>query len=151
MRYAYTSDFRTFSAPKTLIDKTPSSIIDLNILPLGDEAYARFTKNESAKNVYMERSDTGLFGEWTRVGSEDAIIRENVEGPAAYLDNEVEGKAYLLLDYYGEDGYHPAESTDLDSIEWVDSDRSEFPKNRRHGSVIGVDQERFDALKASLG
>lgn len=99
----------------------------------------------------MERSDSGLFGDWSRVGGEDAIIRSEVEGPAAYLDNEVEGKAYLLLDYYNSDGYHPVESTDLGANDWVDSDRTNFPTNRRHGSVIGVDQERYDALKASLG
>ncbi|KAK2760418.1 hypothetical protein FQN54_002488 [Arachnomyces sp. PD_36] len=154
MRYAHTSDFQTFTPASTLIDATPTSIIDLNILPLTPNtttSYARFLKNESVKNVYMERSDTGLFGTWTRVGGEEAIIREGVEGPAAYLDNEVEGKAYLLLDYYGEDGYHPLESTDLDSGEWVDSDRSEFPVERRHGSVIGVDGGRYEALKAGFG
>jgi hypothetical protein len=140
MRYAYTRDFKTFSAPQTLVDYSPTSIIDLAYLQVGTNAYARFVKNETASNVFMERSDTGLFGTWTRTGGQSAIIRSGVEGPYAFADNIQAGKANLLLDYYGSDGYRPFTSMNLNANNWVDADRTNFPKNLRHGSVIGITQ-----------
>lgn len=151
IRYAYTSDFKTFSAPQTLIDKSPTSIIDLSVIQLGTNSFARFLKNESASNVYMERSDTGVFGTWTRPGGGTTFIHSGVEGPYAYADNLVAGKVNLLLDYYGSDGYRPFTSTNLNANAWVDASRSNFPSNLRHGSVIGINQDRYDALNAKWG
>ncbi|PNS14721.1 hypothetical protein CAC42_1743 [Sphaceloma murrayae] len=151
IRFAHTSDFRTFTPPQTLIDYSPTNIIDLNILPLGGTSFARFLKNESSPRVFYETSSSGLAGPWTRPGGPDAIVRAGTEGPTAYLDNDVPGKAYVLLDYYGSDGYRPFESTDLTANAWRDSDRSAFPTNRRHGSVIGIGQREYDALRARYG
>ncbi|KAH7135748.1 glycosyl hydrolase [Dendryphion nanum] len=138
MRYAYTKDFKTFSAPQDYINRSPINIIDLNILPLGSNAYARFLKDETAKTVYTEISTTGLFGTWTRPQGANAIIASGVEGPAAYWDNQVSGKAHLLLDFYGSDGYRPYETGDVRSGKWTASERSGFPANLRHGSVLPV-------------
>lgn len=138
IRYAYTKDFKTFSAPQDYVNRSPTNVIDLNILPLGDKAYARFLKDESAKTVYTEVSTTGLFGTWTRPQGGNAIIASGVEGPAAYWDNQVAGKAHLLLDHYGSDGYRPYGTNDVKSGRWTASERSGFPKNLRHGSVLPV-------------
>ncbi|KAF4634961.1 hypothetical protein G7Y89_g3135 [Cudoniella acicularis] len=151
MRYAHTSDFKSFTAPETYINESPSSIIDLDILKLGDNSFARFIKNETAKYVYMERSDTGLFGTWTRPGGANAMIHSGVEGPYAYMDNTVAGKVNLLLDYYGGDGYRPFTSTNLNANAWQDADRTNFPTNLRHGSVIALTKDKYDALKAKWG
>lgn len=121
------------------------------MLQISGKSYARFVKNESAKNVYMERSDSGIFGSWSRPGGAAAIIRQSTEGPYAYWDNVTPDKANLLLDYYSSDGYHPFTSTNLDANVWVDADRSNFPINLRHGSVIGLTQDRYDALNAKWG
>jgi hypothetical protein len=99
----------------------------------------------------MERSDTGLFGTWTRPGGSSAMIHSGVEGPYAYKDNLVAEKVTLLLDYYESDGYRPFTSTDLNINAWMDADRTNFPMNLRLGSVIGVTQESYDALKAKWG
>ncbi|KFZ12036.1 hypothetical protein V501_04434 [Pseudogymnoascus sp. VKM F-4519 (FW-2642)] len=153
IRYAYTSDFKTFTSPQTLIAAS-TPVIDLAILQLpqyGANSYARFLKDESASLVYMERSDNGLFGTWTRPGGASAWIHTQVEGPYAYLDNQVNGKVNLLLDYYGSDGYRPFTSTNLNANAWVDGDRTNFPTYLRHGSVIGINQARYDALNAKWG
>ncbi|OBT74649.1 hypothetical protein VF21_06408 [Pseudogymnoascus sp. 05NY08] len=153
IRYAYTSDFKTFTSPQTLIAAS-TPVIDLAILQLpqyGANSYARFLKDESASLVYMERSDDGLFGTWTRPGGASAWIHTQVEGPYAYLDNQVDGKVNLLLDYYGSDGYRPFTSTNLNANAWVDGDRTNFPTYLRHGSVIGINQARYDALNANWG
>ena len=151
IRYAYTSDFKTFSAPQTLIDKSPTSIIDLSVIQLGTNSFARFLKNESASNVFMERSDTGIFGTWTRPGGGTTFIHSGVEGPYAYADNIVASKVNLLLDHYGSDGYRPFTSNNMNANAWVDASRSNFPSNLRHGSVIGINQDRYNALNAKWG
>ncbi|OAL46987.1 hypothetical protein IQ07DRAFT_658375 [Pyrenochaeta sp. DS3sAY3a] len=151
IRYAYTKDFKTFSAPQDYINKAPTNIIDLEFLPLGSGAYARFMKDETAKTVFTEISTTGLFGTWTRPGGSSAVIASGVEGPAVYWDNQVSGKAHLLLDFYGSDGYRPYESADVKGGKWTASERGAWPKNLRHGSVLAVTAGQVDALRGRWG
>jgi len=109
-------------------------------------------KDESRKNVFVEVSTTGLFGNWTRPGGGSAVIQASVEGPAAYWDNSVPGKAHLLLDFYGGDGYRPFESASPGSnAGWSASNRDGFPKNLRHGSVLPVNASLYAALKEKWG
>lgn len=147
IRYAYTSDFETFSEPKDYIDYAPSDVIDLNILKLGNNAFARFLKNETATYVFSEISESGLFGKWTRPGGPDSVLRANVEGPASYWDNEVSGKAHLLLDYFGGNGYAPFVSTDVESGNWTADSTSNFPSGLRHGSVLQVNSAQYSRLQ----
>jgi hypothetical protein len=156
IRYAYTSDFKTFSSPQTYINKSPTNIIDLDILPLSTSAdnksFVRFMKDESAKTVFCEVSTTGLFGTWTRPGGDKAIIQSGVEGPAAYADNSDAGKVHLLLDFYGNDGYRPYENSNPGSNSgWVASGRSGFPSNLRHGSVLPINQTLYSSLSSKWG
>ncbi|KAI0544983.1 glycoside hydrolase family 43 protein [Xylaria curta] len=153
IRYAYTSDFKTFTAPQTYIDYSPTNIIDLDILPLDSEGknYLRFMKDESIKTVFMESSSNGLFGPWTRAGGSSGIITSGVEGPAAYRDNAEDSKVHVLLDFYGSDGYRPYESTDPKNNKWTASSRTGFPSNLRHGSILPVNQTLFDALSKKWG
>ncbi|KAF6822262.1 glycoside hydrolase family 43 protein [Colletotrichum plurivorum] len=154
IRYAYTSDFRTFSAPQTYIDKSPTNIIDLNILPTSSDgrSFVRFLKDESLKTVFVEVSTTGLFGTWNRPGGASAIIQSGVEGPAAYWDNQVAGRAHVLLDFYGEDGYRPYQTGNVASnAGWTASERSGFPSGLRHGSVLPINQTLYDALGRRWG
>ncbi|KAI0026208.1 glycoside hydrolase family 43 protein [Xylariomycetidae sp. FL0641] len=153
IRYAYTSDFKTFTSPETYIDYSPTNIIDLDIVPLDSEGqnYIRFMKDESAKTVFMEYSSTGLFGRWTRAGGSRGVITSGVEGPAGYRDNQMDTKIHVLLDFYGSDGYRPYESTDAKNNRWTASSRSNFPKNLRHGSVLPINQTVYDALTGKWG
>ncbi|KAL7621810.1 hypothetical protein AAE478_007310 [Parahypoxylon ruwenzoriense] len=148
IRYAYTSDFKTFSSPQTYINYAPTNIIDLDILPLDTQGnnYLRFMKDESIKTVFVEYSTTGLFGTWTRAGGNNGIIASGVEGPAAYHDNEDDAKVHVLLDFYGGDGYRPYESISPKDNEWTASSRSGFPVNLRHGTILPVNQTLYDAL-----
>ncbi|KAI1750255.1 glycoside hydrolase family 43 protein [Xylaria castorea] len=153
IRYAYTTDFKTFTAPQTYIDYSPTNIIDLDILPLDSEgkSYLRFMKDESIKTVFMEYSSNGLFGPWTRAGGSSGTITSGVEGPAAYRDNMEDSKVHVLLDFYGSDGYRPYESTDSKNNKWTASSRTGFPSNLRHGSILPINQTLFDALGKKWG
>ncbi|CAN8098215.1 unnamed protein product [Discula destructiva] len=153
IRYAYTSDFKTFTAPQTYIDYAPTDIIDLTILPYPKDASAflRFMKDETLKHVFVEYSTTGLFGEWTRPGGNGAYIRNQTEGPAAYWDNTVDGQVHLLLDYYSGNGnLVPLVSTDPKSNSgWEASSAVNFPSGLRHGSVLPVNATLLSALEAA--
>ncbi|EFQ32395.1 arabinosidase [Colletotrichum graminicola M1.001] len=154
IRYAYTSDFRTFSTPQTFIDKSPTDVIDLNILPISSDgrSFARFLKDETLKTVFVEVTTDGLFGTWTRPGGSSATIASGVEGPAAYWDNQVAGKAHVLLDFYGDDGYRPYETANVASnAGWSASPRTGFPSGLRHGSVLPINQTVYDALETRWG
>lgn len=151
IRYAYTKDFKTFTKPADYINKSPTNIIDLEFLPINTNSYARFMKDESAKTVFTETSSTGLFGTWTRPAGANAIIASGVEGPAVYWDNQVAGKAHLLLDFYGSDGYRPYETADVGKGLWSASERASWPKNLRHGSVLPISASLEAAVKARWG
>ena len=160
MRYAHTSDFKTFTPAQTYVNRSPTDVIDLTILPVPPasgaaataQSFVRFIKDETKKTVFAEVSSTGLFGNWTRPGGSAAIIQSGVEGPAAYWDNVTPGKMHLLLDHYGADGYRPYESSNPGSNSgWTTSDRGAFPKNLRHGSVLPVNASLYAALKEKWG
>lgn len=102
--YAYTTDFVTFTAAQPYIALSGTPVIDLDILPLGGNSYARFIKNETVLRVWEERSTTGLFGTWTRVGGSSAYITNLVsEGPLSFQDNSVSGLVHVFVDEYGSD------------------------------------------------
>lgn len=102
--YSYTTDFVTFTTAQPYIALAGTPVIDLTILPLGGNSYARFIKNETVLRVWEERSTTGLFGTWTRVGGSSAYITSLVsEGPLTFQDNQVAGLVHTFLDEYGGD------------------------------------------------
>ncbi|EHA48891.1 hypothetical protein MGG_00570 [Pyricularia oryzae 70-15] len=154
IRYAHTSDFITFTPPHTYIDLSPTDVIDLAILPVpgSDTEFIRFMKDETLKTVFVDHGVDGLHGNFTREGGPSAIIDSGVEGPAPFWDNQVQGKAHVLLDHYGADGYWPYENA-VDPTKnsgWSVSDRTNFPKNLRHGSVLPITQVLYDNLKSKF-
>lgn len=151
IRYAYTSDFKTFTAPQTYIDESPTATIDMNLLPYpgSTSKFLRFLKDETLRRVYVEYSSAGLFGTWSRIGGETGFIRAEVEGPAAYWDNKVDGTVHLLVDDYGGVGYIPLVSSDPLRNEWTLSSTDDFPSGLRHGSILPVNQAQMDALSAA--
>ncbi|KAK9773077.1 hypothetical protein AB5N19_05782 [Seiridium cardinale] len=122
------------------------NVIDLDILALDSAGnnYLRSLKDKSATTVFVEYSKSGLFGSWARAGGSSGIITSRVEGPAAYRDNQVDAKAHVLLDFYGSDGYRPYESTNPKGDVWTASDRSAFPSNLGHGSLLPINQTLYN-------
>jgi hypothetical protein len=162
IRYAYTSDFKTFTTPQTYISAS-NSVIDLSILKIpevsatNNNTYVRFLKNEDAKYVYTETSTTGLFGTWTRPGGSSAYIQASTEGPYGWMDNSIAGRVNVVLDFYGGDGYKPYYSsmssgqTAMANSGWTAGSTSGFPTGLRHGSVMGITQDKYTALKTKWG
>ncbi|KAI9368521.1 putative arabinosidase [Aspergillus egyptiacus] len=154
IRYATTTDFKTFSPPSDYLalDEENIPLIDQEFLYLGTPGhYARFLKDENVLHVYQEITTGGLFGEWERVGG--YIVEEVTEGPAAWPDVSVEqgtGRYYLMLDNYEE--YVPFVTEDIGSGDWEEVVNKEgFPAGLKHGNVVPLTRREYEAVAARFG
>ncbi|GME49724.1 hypothetical protein GTA08_BOTSDO09029 [Neofusicoccum parvum] len=141
IRYAHTTDFQTFTTANTYIDLSPDDVIDLSFLKINDTAHVRFYVNGG---VLTDVGYDGLFGAWERVG--DLIT--GYEGPYPFWDNVVDNEAYLINDLVGGDagirGFGPSDPTTGVFAQDTSVDLSFM----RHGSVLALTQEQYDALAA---
>ncbi|NLY43198.1 MAG: family 43 glycosylhydrolase, partial [Clostridiaceae bacterium] len=144
---AKTRDFYTFTEPFVYLER-PQDVIDLTIIK-HDGYYYRFSKDEVNKNIIVDRSDQLLGKPFERVSAPVVESQAGVEGPAIFKFIG-ENKWCLLLDNYGGIGYYPLVSTDLASGVFRRLDPSEYslPSSPRHGTVIQITQEEYDALMA---
>ncbi|KAL4806083.1 hypothetical protein BDV18DRAFT_138648 [Aspergillus unguis] len=149
LRYAYTSDFRTFSEPQTYITQGNETSIDLSFLQIDESTLIRYFVDGATTSPVQDISREGLFGDWTRL---DGVIEDSqsFEAPYPFWDNVEEGKAYLLCDRVGDDPGVEAWSSSGDDIEagnWA-KDAEHDLTWMRHLSVLAVTQEQYDALAA---
>jgi hypothetical protein len=148
IRYSRTSDFVTFSTPADYIPTQPWGMIDQEFQKLEDGGFARFIKNNTANNVWWETtSDNNILSPtWTFHGLVTPDVRE---GPASYADNLTPGLVHLLLDNYsGQGSYEVYGTSDIQTGPWSKPDAPNFPYGQRHGSVLPLSQEQYDALAA---
>lgn len=168
MYYATTRDFYTFSEPKVYIDDGYPTI-DTTMIKHNDTIY-RFTKSEVGYKVYYEKANS-IFYDKDGIeengyqfdlipGTKDpsSSIRGaighagNNEGQTVFKDIH-EDKWYLFLDSWP---YHVRVSTDLeDGTQFKDnllkdSDYA-LPPGPRHGTVIPITQQEYDALESKYG
>lgn len=164
--YSKTRDFYTFTEAQVWtelnhqVTGAAMSIIDTSVISVkendGSLTYYRFSKNEAdssedgytsgGKYTILETSKS-LLGEWTRVDAEGLKQYHGVEGGTSFKFNGKD-EWCLLLDNHGNGGYFPLSSTDLSSGEFTRLDTSEyyFPSTMRHGTVLAVTQEEYNAF-----
>ncbi|KAJ5385640.1 hypothetical protein N7509_008181 [Penicillium cosmopolitanum] len=136
MRYAYTSDFKTFTTPETYMS-------------LGDDTMGTRSPDSMLRGgrPAEQTSTNGLFGDWTTV---KGIIEggSGYEAPYAFWDNMENGLAYLLCDKVGSDaGIHAWQSTAVASGTFTVNNTHDL-SFMRHLSVLPVTQGQYDALSA---
>lgn len=114
------------------------------------------TSTESnGAQIYQERSETGILGQFSRVGGASLDERitfasqyENNEGPLIFHDNRHRGLYHLWIDENTLQSYIPATARTLDDMKaWEPQSLNGFPKGIKHGSVIPVTQAQYDALE----
>ncbi|WP_018931173.1 immunoglobulin-like domain-containing protein [Gracilibacillus lacisalsi] len=153
MMYTTTRDFHTFSEPEVYLDYG-YSIIDTTMVEHDDKIY-RFTKDERVNNedtspngkfIFQEVGDSVLDPDFEMIteGIGKGTISQG-EGPAIFKSN-TEEKWYLFIDEFGGQGYVPFETTDLDSGEWTVAEDYDLPSHPRHGTVLPITEEEYDAL-----
>ncbi|SEA33128.1 Glycosyl hydrolases family 32 N-terminal domain-containing protein [Thalassobacillus cyri] len=165
MYYATTRDFYEFSEPKVMIDDSFPTI-DTSFIQDGETLY-RFTKSEVNYKVYYEKA-TNIFDDLdgieengfqfepvagTKDGNRGLIGHGgNNEGQTVFKDIH-EDKWYLFLDSWP---YHVRWTTDLSDGEQlvnnvVPASEYALPPGPRHGTVIPITNEEYDALQEKCG
>ncbi|MFT3870719.1 MAG: glycoside hydrolase family 43 protein [Nibricoccus sp.] len=138
-----TKDFEAFTPTRLLYDGG-FNVIDASLAKDGDH-WLMFVKNESArpkveKNIRMIKAQTpeGPFSE-----ASSAITGNYwAEGPSAI---KVGDDWRVYFDKHRENKYGVVISRDL--VHWNDlSERTTFPKDARHGTVIAVPREVIERL-----
>lgn len=145
IRYATTTDFKSFSAPQTYISGGDQDRLDQEIQSLGGDSYARFT-TAGGKGVIEEISQDGLLGTWNRVGGSDNYINTQSprEGPTSFQDNQDASKYHLWLDAPPDAGYETYSTNDIQGGNYPQESVSGFPYGLRQGSVLPITQSEYE-------
>ncbi len=147
---SYTEDFETFTEPEVYMEREGNIIDTTFYYNEANQMYYRFTKDEHNKWVFMEQG-AHLDGDFEMVATysldgQHYSKTTGVEGPTVYKSN-TDDKWFLLLDNWT---YKPYETDDI--TKGVFTTAGEFTFNGplfRHGSVIPITQEEYDALLAA--
>ncbi|WP_084103211.1 glycoside hydrolase family 43 protein [Demequina sp. NBRC 110056] len=140
-----------------LID-APGDVIDTTMIREGGRTYRVTKDNGTARGLFMEHSDDARWwlpeATWTQtqihlgagyVGGDPGLV----EGPALFRVHR-EDLWYLLVDVIPDVGYRPMVATDLDAPEpWSEVAQADFDlaPATKHGGVIPLTRERYDALR----
>ncbi|MED4229100.1 immunoglobulin-like domain-containing protein [Neobacillus cucumis] len=154
--YSKTRDFYTFTEPKVYMDYG-YSVIDTTMLKYNGKIY-RFTKDErnntttspNGKFVFEEVGNSVLDPNFNLI--KEGIGKGSIsagEGPTIFKSN-TEDKWYMFIDEFGGKGYVPFETTDLQSGNWKMSTNYQLPTSPRHGTVLPVTKQEYDALLANV-
>jgi hypothetical protein len=140
--YTTTKDFKSWS-PTKLLYEPGFSVIDATIVPNGNE-YVMFLKNETRspaeKNIRIAYAKE-MEGPYSLPGA-PITGAYWAEGPTAL---KINGQWMVYFDKYRDHKYGAVTSTDL--VHWIDiSDKVEFPKGARHGTVFAVLRREFERM-----
>jgi hypothetical protein len=141
--YVTTRDFKTFAPTRVLYDQN-FNVIDATIQPDG-QRYVMFLKDETKepvqKNLRVAFADHAI-GPWS-APSAPITGKYWAEGPTAIQL----GKQWLVyFDKYTEHKYGAVTSPDLEH--WTDiSDKVQFPKGARHGTVLRITPKELAQLQ----
>ncbi|MGI6457323.1 MAG: glycoside hydrolase family 43 protein [bacterium] len=143
--YVATRDFETYSDTR-LFYEPGFNVIDATINKVSDNQYVMFLKNETRhppeKNIRVSFAESPT-GPWS-AASEPITGDYWAEGPTAFKAGDY---WYVYFDKYTEHTYGAVRSTDLQNWEDI-SDQIEFPTGARHGTVLKVECDLIEKLKA---
>ncbi len=148
MYYAYSPDMKTLSTqPKELFAPTNGhDAIDADII-YHDHLYYMFVKDETAGGILMTSSDRlteGYSWEDAKLVTPQGLA---VEGSSTY--KLIDGSGWLLIsDAYTSGFFTMARSTDLQNFTQLTGNDFKFSGfTPRHGSVIPLTEDQFNALR----
>ncbi len=147
---AYTKDFKSFSPAKKYIEKE-NHVIDTTLIHTGDCWY-RFSKDETTKLIYTERSED-LEGAFESVTVPELDHFFGLEGPQIY--RLADGSYCLIVDQFAKGlGYTPLVAKHLDkdvsTVDFKRLDHTDFDmgkSKKRHGGVIEISVEEYNRLR----
>jgi hypothetical protein len=148
--YAKTRDFRSFTKPTLFIERSGDrNIIDTTIIK-DKKFYYRYSGDGQ---ITIEKSEH-LLGPWSNIGTIEAstgLSGHDVEGPLIFKFNDRDEWCLMVDQYATGKGYLPLRTTYLLSGEFTKlttSDYSLGSTKKRHGSVIPLTEEEYEAVRA---
>ncbi len=146
---AKTRDFFTFTKAQIYLERE-NHVIDSTIIKY-NEAYYRYSKDETTKRVGLDTSSQLLNSTWTTVNSEMLGSLSGVEGPLIYKLNEDDASKdtwCLMVDQYGTGGgYLPMITNDLSSGKFTKVSNYNLGGNlKRHGTVLRITAKEYQDL-----
>ncbi len=149
MYYAYSKDMKTLTTePEVLFAPTNGhDAIDADII-WHDGLYYMFVKDETSGGILLttsEKLNSGYSYTKAKLVSPPGLA---VEGSSTY--KLIDGSGWLLItDAYGAGYFTMAHSTDLKKFDQLDQSEFRFNFTPRHGSVIPVTKEQYEALRSA--
>lgn len=142
-----TKDFNTFSPSMKYIERE-NHIIDTTIVR-DKEYYYRISKDETTKNITIDKCRNLLEGPFIPVISPVLDKIYGVEGPAAFPINGKEEWCLMIDQFATDGGYMPLFTKDFSGGEFTtlspaDYDMGETKK--RHGSILNLDEREYAQL-----
>ncbi|SPO21445.1 related to carbon source-regulated protein (putative arabinase) [Ustilago trichophora] len=146
--YSYTTDMVNFTSPQRWESANfGAKVIDQEVLDLGNgNMYRWYSDVSGGTGVVMDKTSSGLFGTWERVGKPVDVVWE---GPAIQRDILNPSKFYLWEDNYGGAGYSCFQTEDLSAIPFANCDPALTPGGMRHGAVVQVPATVLAALESA--
>lgn len=149
-----TKDFRTFSRPKLFFEKE-NEILDTHLRKT-DGIYHLFYKNADSPAMNMHATSKALFGPYEHDEAFEQYMA-TLEKPGSYEAPTTftlpDGRWCLMLDFFGCEkakmGYVPFISpAPGDSHFRMAKESFRFPYGFKHGGVLEISDEEYEALKA---
>lgn len=144
---AKTKDFHHFTEAVKYIERD-NHVIDTTIVKEKD-FYYRISKDETTKNIRIDRGADLLEGPFTSVVSPVLEQIIGVEGPIAFQFNDSLDWCVLVDQFATDGGYLPLVTGGLAGGEYKVLNAENYHMGntkKRHGSVLKLTQKEYDAL-----
>lgn len=148
--YAYTDDFKSLTVPKLLYERKGIQTIDADIIksPLNGKFYMYF-KHEEDQTIAYVTADS-LTGPYIDPPTVVSLAPSGVEGSAMYNITGTDTWV-MIMDEYGKNRYFAQQTTDMEHFAALDRNDYSFDVNPRHGSVVQITDEQYNALVQHFG
>lgn len=150
MYYAYTTDFKSLSAPQPLYIREGIQTIDGDILYNAQNGkYYLYFKHDEDQTIAYVTADRPE-GPYTDAPVVVSLAPTGVEGSSMYPITGTDTWV-MLMDEYGEGRYFAQQTTDFETFEKLRRSDYQMDFGPRHGSVVAITDAEYDALVAAFG
>lgn len=148
--YAYTDDFKTLSEPKQLFAHSDLQTIDADIVynEKSEKYYMYFKYEENQTIAYV--SSKNLTGPYEDTPVVVSLARTGVEGSSIYNITGTDTWV-MIMDEYHKQRFFAQQTTDMEHFSALPRFTYKYSVNPRHGSVMAITDEEYDALIKAYG
>lgn len=150
MYYAYTSDFKTLTTPQPLYIREGIQTIDADIIYNAQNSkYYMYFKHDEDQTIAYVTADK-MSGPYTDDPVIVSLASSGVEGSSMYNITGTDTWV-MLMDQYGKHRYFAQQTTDMESFTKLNRRDYTLDFSPRHGSVLPITDEQYDALVKAFG